>query len=288
MIQQVECTFLCGKDMLIPTRVRTEPPRNEGEGAPRRNAEDPDVANDDEAYSQVFNMSSQNVQISPEACQMISSKFNLSEAEVGPLFIDAVNISFKEILPIVVDRTVGIARLTSRELVLKDFAQDGNPKKVLEAADKIMSNLAGSLAMVTCRDLLRVQLTTNSLKVIKQACLHAGTTTGLMKSEGSDAGEYTQSDQLLDNYMKENEQMLRYIAQGFTKDNLELSCRMIITAVIDRARRELRVDPVIKKAIEERKIANSKMFRDEKIIAQRSDLPHMLQPFPTGLTDAQF
>ena len=142
--------------------------------------------------------------------------------------------------------------------------------------------------MVTCRDLLRVQLTTNSLKVIKQACLHAGTTTGLMKSEGSDAGEYTQSDQLLDNYMKENEQMLRYIAQGFTKDNLELSCRMIITAVIDRARRELRVDPVIKKAIEERKIANSKMFRDEKIIAQRSDLPHMLQPFPTGLTDAQF
>ena len=99
--------------------------------------------------------------------------------------------SFKEVLPIVVDRTVGIARLTSRELVLKDFAQDGNPKKVLEAADKIMSNLAGSLAMVTCRDLLRLQLNTNILKVLKSACLMAGTVNGLTKSEGFDQGEFT-------------------------------------------------------------------------------------------------
>ena len=83
--------------------------------------------------------------------------------------------------------------------------------------------------------------------------------------------------------------MMRYVAQVFTKDNLELSCRMVMAAVVDRARKEVRTDPIIKRAIEERRLAkNPHNFRDEKVIAQRSELPAQLQPFSTGLTDAQF
>lgn len=55
-----------------------------------------------------------------------------------------------------VDRSVTIALITTRELVLKDFAFDSNPDKILRAADLIVQNLAGSLALVTCREPLKM------------------------------------------------------------------------------------------------------------------------------------
>jgi CCR4-NOT transcription complex subunit 1 len=74
---------------------------------------------------------------------------------------DAVDSSITEILPPVVDRSVTIALITTRELVLKDFAFDGNFNKILKAADLIVQNLAGSLALVTCREPLKMSLTQN-------------------------------------------------------------------------------------------------------------------------------
>lgn len=76
----------------------------------------------------------------------------------------AVDDSIVEILPPVVDRSVTIALITTRELVLKDFAFDKDHSKVLNAADLIVQNLAGSLALVTCREPLRMSLTTNIKK----------------------------------------------------------------------------------------------------------------------------
>jgi CCR4-NOT transcription complex subunit 1 len=43
-----------------------------------------------------------------------------------------------EILPPVVDRSVTIALITTKELVLKDFAYDGDDQKILKAADLIV------------------------------------------------------------------------------------------------------------------------------------------------------
>jgi CCR4-NOT transcription complex subunit 1 len=51
---------------------------------------------------------------------------------------DAVDASIVEILPPVVDRSVTIALITTRELVLKDFAYDGGSEKILKAADLIV------------------------------------------------------------------------------------------------------------------------------------------------------
>ena len=79
---------------------------------------------------------------------------------------DAVDSSIVEILPPVVDRSVTIALITTRELVLKDFAYDGDHTKVLKAADLIVQNLAGSLALVTCREPLKMSLTTNLRKAL--------------------------------------------------------------------------------------------------------------------------
>lgn len=78
----------------------------------------------------------------------------------------AVDSSIVEILPPVVDRSVTIALITTRELVLKDFAFDSDITKILRAADLIVQNLAGSLALVTCREPLKMSLTTNLKKAI--------------------------------------------------------------------------------------------------------------------------
>ena len=81
---------------------------------------------------------------------------------------NAVDNSIVEILPPVVDRSVTIALITTRELVLKDFAFDGDYERVLKAADLIIQNLAGSLALVTCREPLRMTLTSNLQKFFEQ------------------------------------------------------------------------------------------------------------------------
>lgn len=51
---------------------------------------------------------------------------------------DAVEQSIIEILPPVVDRSVTIALITTRELVLKDFTFDPSYEKILKAADLIV------------------------------------------------------------------------------------------------------------------------------------------------------
>jgi CCR4-NOT transcription complex subunit 1 len=83
------------------------------------------------------------------------------------MLADAVDQSIFEILPPVVDRSVTIALITTRELVLKDFAFDSNSNKILNAANLIVQNLAGSLALVTCREPLKMQLTANLKKTIQ-------------------------------------------------------------------------------------------------------------------------
>lgn len=88
------------------------------------------------------------------------------EQSIRKMLADAVDQSIYEILPPVVDRSVTIALITTRELVLKDFAFDSNYNKILNAANLIIQNLAGSLALVTCREPLKMQLTTNLKKTI--------------------------------------------------------------------------------------------------------------------------
>ena len=89
-----------------------------------------------------------------------------TESSIKQLVGEAVDSSIVEILPPVVDRSVTIALITTRELVLKDFAFDGDPEKILKAADLIVKNLAGSLALVTCREPLKMSLTTNLRKAL--------------------------------------------------------------------------------------------------------------------------
>lgn len=67
---------------------------------------------------------------------------------------------FQIILP-VVERSVTIAGISTRELVAKDFATEPNEEKLRRAGHLMAQKLAGSLALVTCKEPLKSNLATH-------------------------------------------------------------------------------------------------------------------------------
>jgi hypothetical protein len=115
----------------------------------------------DESYGFPIDEIYSRVSVSPELLQMLARASQVKESDIKKIIGDSVNQSILDILPPVVDRSVTIALITTRELVLKDFAYDGDCNKIMKAADLIIMNLAGSLALVTCREPLKMSLTTS-------------------------------------------------------------------------------------------------------------------------------
>jgi CCR4-NOT transcription complex subunit 1 len=251
---------------------------------------------------------SQAVKVSDDLVSRFSRFYNFNEHQVRKLVGMAVDNSIVEILPPVVDRSVTIALITTRELVLKDFARDGDYERVVAAARLIVQNLAGSLALVTCREPLRMSLTTN-LDVVKGSTQPgatgegaSGTTgAGAGSTSGATAGETTTAADAASNATAQldsngyqtsvTEELINEIAVLASRENLELGCRLIKKEVIEKALKKVREDPQIQQAVDRRKRAEEqgeRLFRDDAIAAQFRDLPEQLQPDENGLSAAQF
>lgn len=80
---------------------------------------------------------------------------NPSLKRLLPLAIDR---AIREIIQPVVERSCAIAFLTTKELTLKDFANEPDLGKVRRAALQMVQQLAGSLALVTSKEPLRVSM----------------------------------------------------------------------------------------------------------------------------------
>ena len=93
---------------------------------------------------------------------------------------EALERSIEEILPPVVTRSVSIALITTKQLVLKDFTYDADVSKVTEAINQFAKNSAGSLALVTCREPLRIALKEFLKKGIEMCCFKQGTRSGIV------------------------------------------------------------------------------------------------------------
>jgi len=65
---------------------------------------------------------------------------------------------FSQIILPVVERSVTIAGISTRELVAKDFATEPNEEKLRRAGHLMAQKLAGSLALVTCKEPLKSNL----------------------------------------------------------------------------------------------------------------------------------
>ncbi|KAJ3103919.1 hypothetical protein HDU97_009731 [Phlyctochytrium planicorne] len=70
----------------------------------------------------------------------------------------AIDRAIREIISPVVERSVTIASIATRELVLKDFALEPSEDRVRKSAHLMVQNLAGSLASVSSREPLRVSM----------------------------------------------------------------------------------------------------------------------------------
>ncbi|KDE03641.1 hypothetical protein MVLG_05891 [Microbotryum lychnidis-dioicae p1A1 Lamole] len=80
----------------------------------------------------------------------------------------AIDRAVREIIAPVVERSVTIAGISTRELTMKDFAMEGDEEKMASAAHLMVQNLAGSLALVTCKEPLRISMVTHIRNLLLQ------------------------------------------------------------------------------------------------------------------------
>ncbi|KAF7440940.1 hypothetical protein PC9H_001289 [Pleurotus ostreatus] len=89
----------------------------------------------------------------------------LAPLNTNPAFKRAVQLAVdravREIILPVVERSVTIAGISTRELVTKDFATEPNEDRFRKAAHLMAQRLAGSLALVTCKEPLKSNLATH-------------------------------------------------------------------------------------------------------------------------------
>jgi len=180
-----------------------------------------------------------------------------SENEVKNLVAQALDRAIKDILPLVISRSVTIALITTKELILKDFALEPDERKFKAGANWVIQNLAGNLALVTCRDPLKIAFQ-QSLK---------------MDLDKTDLDEQTKDA----------------ILQNTGMENLDLGCALIKKAVIEKALDDVNRDPAIQEGIERRRIAREKgqPFYDENVLKICQALPEPLRPTLGGLTRDQ-
>ncbi|KAJ8454554.1 hypothetical protein ONZ51_g12961 [Trametes cubensis] len=132
----------------------------------------------------------------------------LAPLNTNPTFKRAVQMAIdravREIIMPVVERSVTIAGISTRELVAKDFVTEANEDKMRKAGHLMAQKLAGSLALVTCKEPLKGNLGSH------------------MRHFLSDIG-FT-------------EQMVPdAVIFMLVQDNIELACQVIEKAAMDRA-----------------------------------------------------
>ncbi|KAK1305818.1 hypothetical protein QJS10_CPA10g00894 [Acorus calamus] len=211
-------------------------------------------------------------QVSPSqsplsASQLLSPISNMGIHVVINQKLNALGLPFQRIVPIamdraikdivtpVVQRSVSIASQTTKELVPKDYALEADENRIFNASHLMVASLAGSLAHVSCKELLRTALS-NNLRSLLQTL-----------NVGSDLLEQT--------------------VQLITNDNLDLGCAIIEQATTDKAL--LAIDGEIASQLSIRKNKrNASSFYDANPYAQGfARVPEALRPKPGRLSAAQ-
>lgn len=183
-----------------------------------------------------------------------------NNAALKRLIFVAIDRAIREIIAPVVERSVTIASISTRELVTKDFAMEGDEEKMRASAHQMAQNLAGSLAMVTCKEPLRISMVANARTLL-----------------------------LSNGFTEQNlpEQALMVIMQ----ENLDLACSVIEKAAMDKAVPE--VDEGLTNAYTSRREHRTRgrgYYWDSAALAASqyaATLPDMLRLRPDGLHPAQ-
>jgi hypothetical protein len=153
---------------------------------------------------------------------------------------------------------VNISLVTTRDLVLKDFSLEKDEKKFKNAAYLCIKSLAGSLAMVTCKEPLRTNFSSN----LKEQLIKKGFDSEFL------------NEQLINNSTNNN------------NDILEIGCNYIQNYVVKRAIDKIDKDKIIKDELLKRK--NQKPEEKSDVLKKMKNLPDLLRPNLNGLTFEQY
>lgn len=173
----------------------------------------------------------------------------------------AIDRSIREvIMSPVVERSVAIAVIATRELIIKDFALEPSEEKMRKAAQFMVQSLAGSLASVSSREPLRISMISH----LKSLLLQNGFT------------EQTVPEQVV------------YV---IVSDNLDLGCSFMEKAAAEKSIQE--IDDALAMAYTNRRKhreRSTQPFCDLSVYAASrypSALPELLRLLPGGLTSQQ-
>jgi CCR4-NOT transcription complex subunit 1 len=126
------------------------------------------------------------------------------------------------ILP-VVERSVTIAGISTRELVAKDFATEPHEEKLRRAGHLMAQKLAGSLALVTCKEPLKSNLATH----LRQQLTDHGF---------NDVGSHPISIvSLLIGLTAFQQVVSEQVVSLLVQDNLDIACSAIEKTAMERA-----------------------------------------------------
>ncbi|EIW72732.1 hypothetical protein TREMEDRAFT_72862 [Tremella mesenterica DSM 1558] len=173
----------------------------------------------------------------------------------------SIDRSIREIITPVVERSVTIAGISSRDLVSKDFGMEGDPAKLRHAAHLMVQNLAGSLAMVTCKEALRTSMIGNVRAMLAQ-----------------------------NGYTDEN--MPDMMIHGVVNDNLGPACAIVRIAAMEKAAKDIDVNlgPQYAARKAHRESRNQQPFYDPasfSVVISNAALPDPLRLRSGGLSAAQ-
>lgn len=90
-----------------------------------------------------------------------------TQIRLREIVIDAIRRAILEIIAPVVERSVTIATIATSALIHKDFARELDEDRVRRAAQQMVRQLSGSLALVTCKEPLKMSMT-NYIRVAQQ------------------------------------------------------------------------------------------------------------------------
>lgn len=193
---------------------------------------------------------------------------NVNLRRLVPLAVDR---AIREVISPVVERSVTIACITTREVILKDFATEVDDVKMRKAAHLMVASMSGSLALITAKEPLRNAIGTHLRSLIP-----------------SSAGD---------------PQQIEHVIQVCSNENTDLGCMLIEKASSEKAMRD--IDEALGAAYASRRRFQQQMQQQGKSLAEApvhffeesattgapqqypSNLPDVFKPKPGGVPHVQ-
>eukprot|EP00736_Rhodelphis_marinus_P014468 Rmarinus@m.14689 len=235
-----------GNEASAPGSVpATPPPASKGQ----EGASTPSGVQQAGAEGMIVSNLAQFITISPQLLPLAQ------KPQLKRLIVIALDHAIRDIIPPVVERSVAISCITTRELVVKDFATEPDEMKMRRAAHLMVQTLTGSLAGVTCKEPLRVSMSSRLRNALQP---HAPDTP-----------------------------TLEHAVHMITSENLDVGCAIIEKVAMEKAVRD--IDDQLAHAFLVRKQSRDQgaPYHDVSIFAQYGNflatLPDALLPKGGGL-----